>query len=80
MYGRSLGKLASGNIVVNESGRIPRLGQTVVRTVLRLLEVNPFFVGGMPAGIVALMSRSKQRLGDMLASTYVIKMADYRKP
>jgi uncharacterized RDD family membrane protein YckC len=77
LYGRSLGKLVSGIVVVNESGRLPRLGQSVVRTLLRLIEVNPFLIGGLPAGIVALRTRSKQRLGDMLARTYVITTADY---
>jgi uncharacterized RDD family membrane protein YckC len=77
IYGRSLGKLLTGIIVVNEYGQLPRLGQSIVRTLLRLIEVNPFLVGGLPAGIAVLLSRSKQRLGDMLARTYVIKTVDY---
>jgi uncharacterized RDD family membrane protein YckC len=79
LYGRSLGKVLSGTIVVDESGRYPRLGQSVVRTLMRLIEVNPLLIGGLPAGLAALFSRSKQRLGDMLAGTYVIKMEDYRR-
>jgi uncharacterized RDD family membrane protein YckC len=77
VYGRSLGKLLTGIIVVNEYGQLPRLGQAIVRTLLRLIEVNPFLIGGLPAGIAVLLSRSKQRLGDMLARTYVIKTVDY---
>jgi uncharacterized RDD family membrane protein YckC len=77
LYGRSLGKLLSGIVVVNEYGRLPRLDQSIVRTLLRIIEVNPFLIGGLPAGIVAMLTRSKQRLGDMLAGTYVIRTVDY---
>jgi uncharacterized RDD family membrane protein YckC len=79
LYGRSLGKFVSGIVVVDANGRTPSLGQSIVRTVLRLVEVNPFLLGGLPAGVAAIATRSKQRLGDMLARTYVITTAHYRQ-
>jgi uncharacterized RDD family membrane protein YckC len=48
----------------------------MVRTLFRLIEVNPILVGGIPAGIAVLMSAHKQRLGDMVASTYVLRDRD----
>lgn len=46
---------------------------------MRLVEVNPFLLGGIPAGIAVALSTYNQRLGDMLAGTYVVvtkKLAD----
>jgi uncharacterized RDD family membrane protein YckC len=48
----------------------------VANALLRLVEVNPLLVGGLPAGIVAVLSPRKQRLGDMLAGTLVVYRGD----
>jgi uncharacterized RDD family membrane protein YckC len=74
--GRTLGKFVTGIIVVNEGGERPALLPAVIRTATRLLEVNPVLLGGIPAGIIANSSAAKQRLGDMLAHTYVIFTRD----
>jgi uncharacterized RDD family membrane protein YckC len=79
LWGRTLGKLITGTVIVNESGGRPGLGQVVVRTLMRLIEVNPLLMGGIPAGIVAAISKRKQRLGDMIANTYVIRSRDLRE-
>ncbi|MBL8516958.1 MAG: RDD family protein [Betaproteobacteria bacterium] len=76
LWGRTLGKVLTGTIVVNESGGRPNLGQVLVRTVLRLFEVNPLLAGGVPAGIAAAVSSRKQRIGDMIANTYVVRSRD----
>lgn len=78
-WGRSLGKLLTGTIIVNERGGIPGLGQILVRTVFRLFEVNPLIAGGIPAGIAAAVGKRKQRIGDMVANTYVIFSKDLGK-
>ncbi|WP_411850132.1 RDD family protein [Stenotrophomonas sp. LGBM10] len=75
-FGGSLGKLATGTRVVNIRGERPAWWQSIVRTALRLIEVNPFLFGAIPAGLVALMSSNRQRIGDMLARTYVLRRAD----
>jgi uncharacterized RDD family membrane protein YckC len=72
LWGRSLGKLVTGTIVVKRDGTPAGFGLTIVRTVLRLVEVNPFLAGGIPAGIALLCTKGKQRLGDLAAGTYVV--------
>lgn len=75
-FGGALGKLATGTRVVNLHGGRPAWWQSIVRTLLRLVEVNPFLFGAIPAGLIVLLSGHRQRLGDMLARTYVLRRAD----
>lgn len=77
-FGKTLGKFALFIRVVGQDGRKPTVWQVVLRTLLRLIEVNPFLAGGIPAGLAAYFSKHRQRLGDMLAKTYVILDADAR--
>jgi tetratricopeptide (TPR) repeat protein/uncharacterized RDD family membrane protein YckC len=79
IWGRSLGKLITGTMVVDEAGRAPGLFKAALRTLLRLFEVNPFLLGGLPAGITVMTSKRRQRLGDMLARTYVVRVKDLRR-
>ena len=79
LWGRTLGKFITGTIIVNKDGGRPSLLQVIVRTVFRLLEVNPLLAGGVPAGIVAALSKHKQRLGDLAANTYVVLSRDLKK-
>jgi uncharacterized RDD family membrane protein YckC len=76
IWGRSLGKLITGTMVVDGAGRAPGILKAGLRTVTRLVEVNPLLLGGLPAGIAVVMSRRRQRLGDMLARTYVVRLKD----
>jgi uncharacterized RDD family membrane protein YckC len=39
---------------------------------LRIIEVNPLLLGGIPAGIVVISTSRKQRIGDLLAGTIVV--------
>ena len=79
LFGKSVGKLVTRTRVVNEAGRRPSLVQAIVRTLFRLIEVNPILAGGIPAGIAVVASRGKQRLGDMAARTYVLLDRDARQ-
>ena len=76
LEGGTVGKFVVGIRVVDYEGEIPGVMKAIVRTLTRVVEVNPFLCGGLPAGIVALMSRRKQRLGDMLAHTFVVYQDD----
>lgn len=76
VFGRTLGKLVCRVRVVNAAGGRPSWAQTIVRTLLRLLEVNPVLLGGVPAGLFVLSSRKRQRLGDMAADTFVLREED----
>jgi len=79
LWGRTLGKLAAKIRVVDEQGRPPGAWRALVRTLLRFLEVNPFLVGGAPAAAIAYFSKSGQRLGDLLARTYVLLASDLER-
>jgi uncharacterized RDD family membrane protein YckC len=79
LWGVSLGKLVTGLRVVDKSGRPPGAVKAIVRTLLRLLEVNPLLLGGIPAGIAVLATKRKQRLGDMAAGTYVLSRRKIRE-
>jgi uncharacterized RDD family membrane protein YckC len=76
LTGRSLGKVVTGTRVVTADGRHPGLWKAAIRTVLRLVEVNPFVFGGLPAGVAVITSNHRQRLGDMAADTYVVLTRD----
>ena len=76
LWGQTLGKRITGLVVVDAAGRPPGLRRALARTATRLIEVNPFLLGGLPAGIIVMASKRRQRLGDMLAGTYVIPKSD----
>jgi uncharacterized RDD family membrane protein YckC len=78
--GRSLGKVVTGTVVVTEGGKIPGVAKASIRTLTRLVEVNPCCLGGIPAGIAVLKSTYHQRLGDMAAKTYVVRARDLNMP
>lgn len=44
-----------------------------VRTLARVLEVNPILLGALPGAIAVAVSRRRQRIGDMLAGTVVLR-------
>jgi uncharacterized RDD family membrane protein YckC len=73
IWGRTVGKLAAGLYVVDKKGNPPGLWRASLRTITRLLEVNPFLFGGVPAGIIVLCTNRGQRLGDLLAGTFVVR-------
>ncbi len=75
-WGRTLGKLLTGTVVVDRKGRPPGLLKASLRTLTRLIEVNPVLIGGIPAGLAVCLSKERQRIGDMWADTYVIPAGD----
>lgn len=77
-FGATLGKLLCRTRVVGPDGGRPSFSQALVRSLLRLIEVNPVLMGGIPAGIMVLASKKKQRLGDMAAGTFVLRSEDVR--
>jgi uncharacterized RDD family membrane protein YckC len=44
----------------------------VIRTLLRVIEVNPLLLGAIPAGITVMSTERKQRIGDIVAKTVVV--------
>ncbi len=68
--GRTVGKVLTGTRVFSERGTAPTLGQIVVRNLMRLLELLPHF---WVFGLLVVLSRNQQRLGDVFARTYVAR-------
>lgn len=79
LWGRSAGKLMFGTIVVDDKGRPPGLSKAAIRTLARLVEVNPFLLGGLPAGLVSMNTKTHQRIGDLWAGTYVVPLRELRQ-
>ncbi len=76
LFGRTLGKLVFRLRIVNSTGGLPSWGQAILRTLLRIVEVNPVLLGGIPAGIIVLSTKTHQRLGDIAAGTFVLRAED----
>ena len=72
LLGGTPGKLLFGLRVRRVSGEPASLWQVAVRTICRVIEVNPVVIGSLPACIFILATQKHQRLGDLLAGTVVV--------
>jgi uncharacterized RDD family membrane protein YckC len=72
LWSRTLGKYFQGLVVRKLDGSRCDWRASIIRNVLRVVEVNPLLFGGLPAGIAILLSQRKQRIGDWLAGTLVV--------
>ena len=77
--GATPGKWLVGIRVVEAHGNPPHFWQALVRTLARLVEVNPLLFGGLPAGVIADNTKYRQRLGEFLARTFVVKLRGLRE-
>ena len=77
LAGRTVGKVLTGTRLLAETGTRPASWQILVRNVLRLLELVPQF---WILGLLVLLSRNRQRLGDIFARTLVVRRAGPPKP
>jgi uncharacterized RDD family membrane protein YckC len=76
--GWTLGKLALGIRVVDEAGRTgPGVGKATVRWLLWIVDGFFFY---LVAFVTALASSRNQRVGDMVAKTYVVGQGDAGRP
>jgi uncharacterized RDD family membrane protein YckC len=73
LCGNTLGKWSSGLRVRTVSGEKCSPSQMSIRTLLRVVEVNPVLFGGIPAGIAIFLSARRQRMGDQIAGTVVVR-------
>ena len=70
MYGASLGKMAMGLKVVTETGQPLDWNAAIIRTLLRLIDgLFVYLIGA----ILVWTSPTKQRLGDKVAKTLVVR-------
>ena len=75
LFSRTLGKLFQGLVVRKLDGSRCDWKAALIRSALRIVEVNPLLLGGLPAGLVIISSKRKQRIGDILAGTLVVSTA-----
>jgi uncharacterized RDD family membrane protein YckC len=73
-YGQTVGKMAVKIKVVRLADGAPiDYSQAAVRTILRFLDEIPYIVPYLLGAILIWSSEEKQRLGDRVASTVVVK-------
>ena len=71
-FSRTPGKILTGLIVVPVDGGRCNWRQTLIRTGMRFLEVNPMLFRAAPAAVCIIFSRNHQRIGDRVACTLVV--------
>ncbi|MGI8774110.1 MAG: RDD family protein [Actinomycetota bacterium] len=69
--GRSIGKRALGLRVIDASGGAVGIRASVVRNILRIIDVLPFVY--LIGTIAVVTSKRNQRLGDMVGGTLVVR-------
>ena len=77
-FGQTLGKRLLRLRVVDEQGLRLQFSQVVVRNLLRIVDTLPLLY--MAGGVACLISAKSQRLGDIAASTIVIRNPEISLP
>lgn len=72
LWSRTLGKWVYGLQIRRLNGEPCGWRAASIRTLLRIVETNPILFGGLPAGLMVLFTKRRQRLGDWLAGTVVV--------
>lgn len=72
VWSRTLGKFFQGLVVRKLDGAPCDWKGALIRGALRVIEVNPLLLGGLPAGLVVISNTRHQRIGDLLAGTVVV--------
>lgn len=72
LWSCTLGKFFQGLMVRKLDGSRLDGKAALIRSLLRIVEVNPLLLGGLPAGIAIMSSKQNQRIGDLLAGTVVV--------
>jgi hypothetical protein len=75
--GQTVGKRAVKIKVVSINGNRPKVGQYLLRWVFRLLDFG--ITGGCGAIVTVVLSKNRQRIGDIVAGTAVVKIAAANK-
>jgi uncharacterized RDD family membrane protein YckC len=70
--GKTPGKAAMGIRVVNADGQPPGIGRAALRWVMWIVDAFPYIIPYLTGFITALTSQRNQRVGDMVASTFVV--------
>ena len=71
LTGQTIGKKIMKIAVINQHGKKPTIKQAVIRNILRIIDSLPiFYILGV---LLILLTKQKQRLGDIIAHTIVVK-------
>lgn len=73
LQGATLGKMALGLRVVKTDGTPISWSESVVRNLLRIVDEIPFVIPYLLAAILVWNSPTRQRLGDRVAKTVVVR-------
>lgn len=76
-YGQTFGKKAVDIVVIKEDGEPCDWSASISRNVIRIIDSFLFYLVGM---VVILLTEDNQRLGDIVASTIVTKVAPNDSP
>ena len=72
-YGQTLGKRVLGIVVVEDDGTACDFTDSLLRNLLRVVDVLPgFYILGL---VVILLTDENQRIGDVVAGTVVVEAA-----
>ena len=72
LFSATPGKLLMGLKILAYNGEQCSRKQILIRTLFRIVEVNPILLGALPAAARIVTSRDKQRFGDKVADTIVV--------
>ena len=72
ILGNTFGKWVMGLRIRTLAGHKITSGQALIRSLLRVVEVNPLLFGALPAAAAMFFSKRRQRIGDRLAGTVVV--------
>lgn len=75
LWGSTPGKRLLGCRVISASGGRPTVQQVVVRNVVRIPELGILLVAASSLFLMLAISRNRQRIGDAVAGTFVIRPA-----
>jgi uncharacterized RDD family membrane protein YckC len=71
--GGTIGKLALGMVIIKEDGSPVDLGASAIRYLLYIVDFFPYIIPGLTGAVLISTSPTKQRLGDRVAKTLVVK-------
>lgn len=80
LTGLTIGKGLVGIRAVNAEGRPCGVGRAAVRWLFLIVDAFPYFVPMLVGFIVTVSTRSRQRVGDIVAKTWVISADAIDKP
>lgn len=72
LTGRTLGKVVAGIRTVNAEGRPCGLGRAAVRWLFLAVDAFPYVMPMLVGFIVTVASSNRQRVGDLVAGTWVV--------